>query len=149
MTHGIAAGDETAKRMADQNAALPRRDMLNNSRELIHDALERPWARRRIAPRKTGTIVGTHTGESRDGRSDARPAQRRCCDAGFENHWKMSAAAARDVQPVAANIDELTRGRISARRGTTGGALIQHARRGQRGEHANDDDQLLEVRGAR
>ena len=53
------------------------------------------------------------------------------------------------MQPVTADVDEFAWWRKTTRGGSAGSALIEHARRGQRGEHAGHENQLLDVRGAR
>ena len=48
---------------------------------------------------------------------------------------------------MAADIDQLTWRKKSARGRTTSDELIEHARREQDGEQADDETQLLDVRG--
>jgi hypothetical protein len=49
------------------------------------------------------------------------------------------------VQPVTTDIDQFTWRRKPARRGATGGALVEHARHDERGESADDKAYLLDI----
>jgi hypothetical protein len=49
------------------------------------------------------------------------------------------------VQPVTTDIDQLAWRRKPARRGATGGALVEHARRDERAEYTDDKAWLLDI----
>lgn len=147
--HRVAAHDEAAKRVADQDAAPAYRNPLQHLRQFVHDSLERPRAGRNIAPGKAGAIVRARSRELRKCGLHHRPTNRRRRDAGLEEYWWTAGAAAQHVQPMAANVDQFTGSEKAPRRRMTAEALVEHTRRDKRGEYADDQDQLLDVRGAR
>ena len=134
MTHGISADDEAAERMADEDAALAGRNTRNHGRELLDDSVKGSRTGRHIAPRQTGAVVCAHARELCQGWRDRRPTQGRGSDAGFEDDRWSAGPAARHVQPVTTDIDQLAWRRKPAQRGATGGALVEACppRRAQR-----------------
>lgn len=75
MSHGVAAHDEAAERMTDEDAALARCHPREHGFEFVNDPIERPRARGNIAPRKARAIVDARACEPRDRRLHGGPAE--------------------------------------------------------------------------
>ena len=105
--------------MADQDDApagaeggpRPGAERGDDDAEVVEDAREGPAGRRGVAPGEAGAIVGADAGGRRQGGLDARPAQRGGGDAGLEHDGRGFFAAAPDVEPVSAGVDQPARRR--------------------------------------
>jgi hypothetical protein len=62
--------------MANQNASLAWRHVRRYRTQFVDDPLERPWARRRIAPGEPSAIVRTDMSEIGKRRLHESPAER-------------------------------------------------------------------------
>src|SRR5919109_3850846 len=95
--------------MANEDVAFVWRDGREHGLQLVDQPVECPGARSRFAPGEAGAIVRADVRECRDVRLYNCPTQGGCRDARFEQDDGAAGARARDVQAMAADIDEAAR----------------------------------------
>ena len=114
--------------------------MRQDRAQFVPHPRDRASMSRRGAPPKPCAIVGACTREGSDLAQDVHPTERRCGDAGFEEHHRLPVAFAPDVQTLSFDRDHHTRRRVPVLVETRADDLIQDASRQHEGPRRDDDD---------
>src|SRR5207247_9878261 len=100
----------TADRVSHEDVRRQQRGGAQEVMEIVHRLLDRVLFGASVAPREAGAVVGADAREWRDFLLDQRPLDGEAAAAALgDDRWRRRADAA-DMEPAAADIDELSRG---------------------------------------
>ena len=142
---GVNANEQTAERVADEHVGRGFARIPEQTAQLAGNVqgVARLWAR--LAPPQPRAVIRADAGIDSNLWLHTTPERRHGQGAGFEHHSGAARACALNVQPVAAHIHQLARGREVAAVGLSGEGLVGHPYEGEgdRRRHRPDGPALL------